>query len=81
MGRQVLIPVMDWATGGTLGSQAGECEGREDGGGWNQEVNTNGSAGTVTGPVQPCACVFSVIRRTPSGSKPLKPAAALLPPS
>lgn len=33
MGRQVLIPVMDWATGGTLGSQAGECEGREDGGG------------------------------------------------
>lgn len=71
---------MDWTTGSTLGSQAGEYEGREDGG-RDEEVNTNGSAGTLTGPVQPCACVFSVIRRTPSGSKPLKPAADLFPPT
>lgn len=32
VGREVLIPVMDWTTGSTLGSQAGEYEGREDGG-------------------------------------------------
>lgn len=50
-------------------------------GGGDQEVNANGSAGTLTGPVRPCACVFSVIRRTRSGSKPLKPAADLLPPT
>lgn len=47
----------------------------------DHEVNADGSAGTVTGPVQPCARVFSVIRRTPSESKPLKPAADLLQPT
>lgn len=64
-----MVPVMDWTTGGTLGSQAAEYEGREDGE-KEREVNANGSAGTVTGPVQPSARVFSVIRRKPSGSKP-----------
>lgn len=54
---------------------------RANGMGRDQEVNANGSAGTVTGPVEPHACVFSVIRRTPRGSKPLQPVADLLPPT
>lgn len=42
----------------------GEYEGREDG--EDQEVSANGTAGTITATVQPCACVcvFSVTRRT-----------------
>lgn len=74
-----MIPVMDWTTGGTLGGKAGEYEGREDAGG-GQEISANGTSGRVTGPVHPCARVGRVIRRTPSRSKPLKPAGDLLPP-